>query len=109
VFSTAVAGGDDESVRGSGGAVLEKGFEEILGGVDGAGHTAGDDEGGDAGALVFRDEAEGEGEEAGVLRGMIGALAIAIDAAGGVEEFGLERGAPEAFAGGIVGVVGVLF
>ena len=44
-----------------------------------------------------------------MLRGMIGALAIAVDAAGGVEEFGLERGAPEAFAGGIVGVVGVLF
>lgn len=40
---------------------------------------------------------------------MIGALAIAVDVAGGVEEFGLERGAAEAFAGGIVGVVGVLF
>ena len=78
-------------------------------GVNRARHAAGDDEGGDTGALIYRHEAEGEGEEVGVLRGMIGALAIAIDAAGGVEEFGLERGAPEAFAGGIVGVVGVLF
>ena len=87
-------------------AVFEETLEEVLGGVNGAGHAAFAEPFDDGGALRRGDEAEGEGEEIGVLRCVIGALAVAVNAARGVVELSLKCGAGGALAGGVIGGVG---
>mgnify|MGYP006929199008 CR=1 FL=1 len=100
VFPTAVAGGGDQ-VEGLGGrAVVEKPFQKILGDINRAAHAARGNPGRDLRLVFWGDQAKGEGEEAGVLGGVVSTFTVAETDLGRVEEHGLER---EPGAGGLGG------
>jgi len=78
VFPTAVAGGGDQ-VEGLGGrAVVEKPFQKILGDINRAAHAARGNPGRDLRLVFWGDQAKGEGEEAGVLGGVVSTFSVLV-------------------------------
>lgn len=104
----ALARSGDERERGVAHAILQQSLEQVLRGVDRAGHASPHDECGHSRARAVGHEAERQGEEIRMLRRVIGAFAVAIDAARGIKEFFLKGGAGGALAGGVVGGVGLV-